>query len=220
MVGGGRRDDIGRRRRRGRSCGAALGILPLGTMNLFARSLGIPLDMRAAALELAGRKARLGRHRRGERTLFRPPRRHSGCTRQGSEGAARGSTTVRGYGKMRASLQAWWMVVGRPPTPRYSKISIADAPRDPSAGRWPMLVIQQSARRRTLPYADDPRRAALGLYVAKSLRLPDLLKLAAGSPSGADRRQSASRAMGGEGGGHRVTSSDRSRVRRWRDGVA
>src|SRR4051794_12579023 len=28
--------------------GLALGVLPLGTMNLFARSLGIPLDTRAA----------------------------------------------------------------------------------------------------------------------------------------------------------------------------
>src|SRR6188768_2300081 len=31
-----------------------LGILPLGTMNLFARSLGIPLEMTAAAVAVAG----------------------------------------------------------------------------------------------------------------------------------------------------------------------
>src|SRR5262245_59491503 len=33
--------------------GKTLGILPLGTMNLFARSLGIPLDLIAAAKALA-----------------------------------------------------------------------------------------------------------------------------------------------------------------------
>src|SRR3954447_9459991 len=35
-------------------CGKTLGILPLGTMNLFARSLGIPLEMTAAAEAVAG----------------------------------------------------------------------------------------------------------------------------------------------------------------------
>ena len=35
-------------------CGVALGILPLGTMNYFARSLQIPLDLNAAAEALAG----------------------------------------------------------------------------------------------------------------------------------------------------------------------
>ncbi|WP_410823543.1 diacylglycerol/lipid kinase family protein [Methylobacterium oryzisoli] len=38
--------------------GAVLGILPVGTMNLLARDLGIPLDLRAAAAVIAGGRAR------------------------------------------------------------------------------------------------------------------------------------------------------------------
>ena len=50
--------------------GKTLGILPLGTMNLFARSLGMPLGHAGAAEAIAGGEKGRGRHRRGERPLF------------------------------------------------------------------------------------------------------------------------------------------------------
>ena len=40
--------------------GVPLGILPLGTMNFFARSLGIPAEMKAAAVALVSQELPLG----------------------------------------------------------------------------------------------------------------------------------------------------------------
>ena len=153
--------------------GATLGILPLGTMNLFARSLDIPLNMLAAAEALAdgapgdvdigevnGRffvhHVALGLHAKIVRTRER-------------------MTYAGRFGKIAASVQAWWMVVRQPPQLdadiRAGKIAV----RRRTAG---ILVSNNPLGEGHLPYADDPSEGALGLYVVTSRRVPDLVKLA------------------------------------------
>jgi diacylglycerol kinase family enzyme len=152
-----------------------LGILPLGTMNLFARSLGLPLEMRAAAEAIAGgavapvdigevngryfvHHVTLGLHAR--MILLR----------------ARMSYASR-LGKLWASVKAGWTAIRNPPT-LVARIR-ADGKvfhRRTAA----ILVTNNPLGEGHLPYADDPRQGMLGLYVARSPRLIDLLRLAAG----------------------------------------
>jgi diacylglycerol kinase family enzyme len=154
--------------------GVMLGVLPLGTMNLFARSLGVPLDMRTAAEALAdgspggvdigvvnGRffihHVTLGLHPRMIRVRER--------LNYGSR-----------LGKIWASIQAWWMVVQQPP--RLTAQLRADDQvfhRRTAA----ILVSNNPLGDGHLPYADDLRQGKLGLYVATSRRWRDHLQLAA-----------------------------------------
>ena len=46
---------------------AALGVLPLGTLNHFAKDVGIPLDLDAAVETIINGRERAGRRRRGQR---------------------------------------------------------------------------------------------------------------------------------------------------------
>jgi diacylglycerol kinase family enzyme len=155
-------------------CGATLGIIPVGTMNLFARSLGIPLEMMAAAEALAEGETQaidigevngrffvhvvsLGLHPRMIRIRER--------IRYGSR-----------LGKMWASLQAWWLVVRQPP--RLSVTLEADG--IVTARRTVALLVSNNPLGEGhLPYADDLRHGTLGIYVATSRRWRDLLALAA-----------------------------------------
>ncbi len=150
-----------------------LGILPLGTMNLFARSLGIPLDMRAAAEAIADGEAvavdigevngrffvhhvTLGLHARMILTRAR---------------LGYGSR----LGKIRASCQAWWTAVRNPPN---LKARIRFDGRQIERRTAAILVTNNPLGEGHIPYADDPRQGMLGLYVANSLRWSDLLSMA------------------------------------------
>jgi diacylglycerol kinase family enzyme len=154
-------------------CGATLGILPLGTMNLFARSLGMPLEIKAAAEALADGETQaidigevngrffvhlvsLGLHPRMIRIRER--------IRYGSR-----------FGKMWASVQAWWLVVRQPP--RLS-VSIETDGVVTDARTVALLVSNNPLGEGHLPYADDLRHGTLGIYVATSRRWRDLLALA------------------------------------------
>jgi diacylglycerol kinase family enzyme len=154
--------------------GIALGVLPLGTMNLFARSLGIPLDMRAAAEALAGGGTEAvdigvvnGRHFVHHVTLGLHPRmiRIRERLRYGSR-----------LGKLLATLQAWWVAVRQPP-----KLAVRiDADGEHLNRRTAaVLVTNNPLGEGHLPYADDLREGRLGLYVTTSRRWGDLLQLAA-----------------------------------------
>lgn len=154
--------------------GQALGVVPLGTMNLFARSLGMPLDMNEAVEALATAKpvgvdigSVNGRFFTHHVTLGLHPRmiRVRERLRYGSR-----------LGKIWASLQAWWMVVKRPP--RLSVRIRADGVEF-SRRTTAILVSNNPLGEGHLPYADDLQRGELGLYVATSRRWRDLLELAA-----------------------------------------
>jgi len=154
--------------------GIMLGVLPLGTMNLFARSLGTPTTLRFAAEAVAdgspmkvdmgvvnGRPfvhhVTLGLHPRIVR--FRD----------------RLSYSSRG-GKILAGMQAWWAVLRKPP--RLDVIVQADGQ---SAARraTAILISNNTLGEGHLPYADDLQGGRLGLYLTESARWHDLIELAA-----------------------------------------
>ncbi len=154
--------------------GLALGILPLGTMNLFARSLSIPLDMRQAAEALAaGRRSSVdigevnGRLFIHHVTLGLHPR-----MIRIRERLSYGSR----LGKIWASIQAWWTAVRQPP--RLEARIRADTHH--FARRTAAILVSNNVwGEGHLPYADDLRQGTLGLYVTTSRRWQDLLQLTA-----------------------------------------
>lgn len=153
--------------------GKTLGVLPLGTMNLFARSLGLPLEMRAAADALAGGEevnvdiaevngrlfvhhVTVGLHAR--MILLR-----------------RGLSYRSRLGKMKASTQAWWMALRDPPRIEATiRIDGKELVRRTAA----ILVSNNQLGEGHIPYADDPSEGRLGVYVSNSLRWQDLFALA------------------------------------------
>ena len=155
--------------------GRTLGILPLGTMNLFARSLGLPLEMLAAAEAIAGGEVvpvdigqvngsyfvhhvTLGLHAR--MILLR----------------ARMDYSSR-LGKVWASVKAWWTAARNPPS---LDATIRVDGREFHRRTAAILVTNNPLGEGHLPYADDLRDGVLGLYVARTPRPTDLLRLAAG----------------------------------------
>src|SRR5882724_7764935 len=154
-------------------CGKTLGILPLGTMNLFARSLAIPLDMIAAAEVLATAEAvavdiaevngrffvhhvALGLH---ARMILMRARLDYGSR----------------LGKMWASCKAWWMAVRDPPNLIvHIRADALQFQRRTAA----VVVTNNPLGEGHIPYADDPRQGMFGLYVANSPRWEDLLSMA------------------------------------------
>jgi diacylglycerol kinase family enzyme len=153
----------------------ALGILPLGTMNLFARALKIPLDMREAAEALAvGREADVdisevnGRFFTHHVALGLHPRmvRIRSRMRYGSR-----------WGKIRASVQATWTALLRPALLR-ADITVGDGERF-SVATAALVITNDPLGGGHLPYPDDPQAGMLGLYVSRSRHWADLLELTA-----------------------------------------
>jgi diacylglycerol kinase family enzyme len=152
----------------------ALGIIPLGTMNLFARSLAIPLEMRAAAEALAtGHLAHVdigevnGRFFIHHVTLGLHPR-----MIDIRERLSYGSR----LGKIWATMQAWWIVVHRPPR-LAARVTAGDTTLERRTAA--VLVTNNPLGEGHLPYADDLEQGELGLYVTTSRRWSDLIQLAA-----------------------------------------
>jgi diacylglycerol kinase family enzyme len=156
--------------------GTVLGVLPLGTMNLFARSLGIPLEMKAAAEALAtGAVSPVdigdvnGRFFVHHVTL--------GLHAEMIATRKRRLTYRSRLGKIWASCQAWWFVVRQPPRLHVRIRADGLKLKRRTAG---VLVSNNPLGDGHLPFADDPRQGTLGLYVVKSRRPLDLVRLILG----------------------------------------
>ncbi|PBB37286.1 diacylglycerol kinase family protein [Mesorhizobium sp. WSM3868] len=150
----------------------ALAILPAGTMNLFARSLGIPQTLEAAlkaftdgevkAVDMATANGRpfvhqfsIGMHARmvqlRERMDF------------GSR-----------LGKMRASARAAWATIKNP---RTLKVTLTIGKTDIITRATGIGISNNLFGEGHLPYADNPAGGVLGIYVSVARRRRDLVKL-------------------------------------------
>lgn len=149
--------------------GIALGVLPLGTMNLFARSLGMPLDLddALAALAAAGRRridlgevnGRLFTH---HVSMGLQPR--LVAMREKSDYGSR-------IGKIFATFLALLTVMARPPR-LMVKVTLENMAFDLST---PALVVSNNLFGPDhLPYADALDQGILGIYICTSHRPADV----------------------------------------------
>ena len=154
-----------------RDTGIALGVLPLGTMNLFARSLGMPLDLDAALSALATARAR--RVDLGE-VNGRVFTHHVSMGLQPQMVAMRKKLNYRSrIGKIFASIRAFLMVLYRPPRLTV-RMTLENAAYDLAT---PALVVTNNLLGANhLPYADELDRGVLGIYICTSHRPADVLQ--------------------------------------------
>ncbi|MBP1852451.1 diacylglycerol/lipid kinase family protein [Rhizobium halophytocola] len=157
--------------------GIPLGVVPAGTMNLFARALALPLDIEAVLETLAGSPVRnvdiatangrpfvhqfsAGMHARMVQT------------RDKMEFASR-------LGKMRASLQAILGVIANPPRleVRFDAQIAGDLSRD--AHKVSAVSISNNPfGENALMFTDDPAGGQLGIYITEPLDTAGALHLA------------------------------------------
>ncbi|MGE0233179.1 MAG: diacylglycerol kinase family protein [Flavobacteriaceae bacterium] len=154
--------------------GKALGILPTGTMNLFARSLGVPLAIDQAAEALAaGHLADVdiatvnGRPFVHQLSVGLHPR---------TVRLRRGFSYNSRVGKIVASARAFLASIGRPP--------VFSVEIETSAGTWTGSTSALSISNNPygpghLPYADRLDSGQLGIYVTGPLDRRQSLQLAA-----------------------------------------
>lgn len=154
--------------------GATLGVLPLGTMNLFARSLGVPLDLDAAAAALAqARPVRVDIGTVNDRYFVH----HVSLGVHPKMVRVREQLTYASrLGKILANLKALWMVLREPPV--LAARLIIDG--QPVVRRTSAIVVSNNPfGDGHLPYADDLKQGRLGIYVSTSRSWTDLLQLSA-----------------------------------------
>ncbi|HEU0071179.1 MAG TPA: diacylglycerol kinase family protein [Alphaproteobacteria bacterium] len=159
-----------------------LGILPLGTMNLFARSLRIPIDLdkaltalltaEPAAVDLCCVNGRVFTH-------------HVALGLHPTILRKRETLPYRGrIGKIWASLRAYFHALRRPPT--LSLATKIDGKT--SHRRTSTLVVSNNSFIEGLghlPYAENPQGGHLAIYVANSRNRRDLLRLSSAVAMGA-----------------------------------
>lgn len=150
----------------------ALAILPAGTMNLFARSLGIPQTLEAAlkaftdgevkAVDMATANGRpfvhqfsIGMHARMVQL------------REKMDFGSR-------LGKMRASVRAAWATIKNP---RTLKVTLTIGKTDIITRATGIGISNNLFGEGHLPYADNPAGGMLGIYVSVARRRRDLVKL-------------------------------------------
>jgi diacylglycerol kinase family enzyme len=155
--------------------GMALGVLPLGTMNLFARSLGIPLRPVEAAEALATASVTKvdigevnGRLFIHHVTLGLHPRMIR--MRERLRYASR-------IGKIWASVQAWLILLRR----RQHRLDLRMTVDGETIERRTvaLFVSNNPLGQGLLPVADDPQDGRFGVYIARSRRWRDHLQFAA-----------------------------------------
>ena len=162
--------------------GRPLGILPLGTMNLFARSLRIPIDLDTAlAALLEAPTAAVDLCSVNGRTFTH----HVALGLHPTILRARESMSYRGrIGKIWASLRAYFRALRRPPT-----LSVATRiDGKTSQRRTNTLVVSNNCFIEGLghlPYAENPQGGRLAIYVATTRNRRDLVRLSSAVAMGA-----------------------------------
>jgi diacylglycerol kinase family enzyme len=154
----------------------ALGILPLGTMNLFARALGIPLALdQAVAALAAGTRQQIdvgeinGRIFVHHVTLGLHPRIVAGRERQAYRSR---------LGKKLAGLKVWWKLVRQ--APRMHLALTID--KDRLRLKTTSLIIANNPfieKFGGLPHSEVPDQGKLALYVARTRDWRELLAMSA-----------------------------------------
>ncbi|WP_137389764.1 diacylglycerol/lipid kinase family protein [Rhodoligotrophos defluvii] len=161
----------------------ALGVLPLGTMNLLCRAVGLPLDLAAAAvalLEAAAEPVDLG-------TVNGRVFVHH--VSLGFHPKMVSLRNARGYRsrleKMWASLLSWAQVVRQPPS-----IAVqvhAGVRAQPLRMRTPALIVTNNRLLRSLGSLPQPERlngGTLELHIAKSDRTLDVINMSLAALTG------------------------------------
>jgi diacylglycerol kinase family enzyme len=154
----------------------ALGILPLGTMNLFARALGIPLKLNEAAeAVITGEKRRIdigeinGEIFVHHVTLGLHPRIVAGRERERYNSR---------LGKKLAWLKAWWKLLRQAPRMTLRLAIDSDRVRLKTAS----LIIANNRfieRLGGLPHSQVPDRGKLAVYAAQTRDWKELLAMSA-----------------------------------------
>jgi diacylglycerol kinase family enzyme len=152
--------------------GIALGVLPLGTMNLFARSLAMPLDLDAALNALATAKPRTADLGEVNGRLFTH---HVSMGLQARLVAMRERSNYGSrVGKILANLRALLTVVHRPPR-LVLKATVDGSVLDL---KTPALVVSNNVfGPNHLPYADALDHGVLGVYICSALRPGDVAQV-------------------------------------------
>ena len=149
----------------------ALAILPAGTMNLFARGLGIPQTLDAAlqsfvdgdvmAVDIATANGRPFVHQFSIGMHAKMVQR-----RQNMEFGSR-------LGKIRASAQAAWTTINNP---QAMKVTLTIGEAEIVARTTAIGVTNNLFGEGHLPYADDPAGGVLGVYVTVAEQRRHLVK--------------------------------------------
>ena len=162
----------------------ALAVLPAGTMNLFARSLGIPADLDRAVAAFASGRVRAVDVAEADGRVF---------VHQFSVGLhtklirLREKASFRSrHGKMLASLRAGIGAFLRPP--RLAAALDIDGREFVVRASGVAVTCNLLGEGRRLPYARHPDGGVLGVYVTRARRRRDLAGLALGVLLGRWRR--------------------------------
>ena len=154
----------------------ALAVLPAGTMNLFARSLGIPLDLDRAVAAFAGGRVRAVDVAEAGGRVF---------VHQFSVGLHTKLIRLREKerfgsrrGKMLASLRAGIAALLRPP--RLAAALVADGREFIVRASGIGITCNLIGEGRRLPYAERPDGGVLGVYVTRARRRRDFIRLGLG----------------------------------------
>jgi diacylglycerol kinase family enzyme len=160
--------------------GATLGILPLGTMNFFARSLSIPLDVRGAAEALSQAEiAEVDIARINNRWFV-----HSVALGLHPAMVAEREKMDYGsrYGKMLGSLRAFFRVIRNPR--RFSVV--IESEHETIARRTAGVVVSNNPLGEGhLPYADSVTDGVLAVYVTTARGWTQLTSVVAAAARGA-----------------------------------
>jgi diacylglycerol kinase family enzyme len=153
----------------------ALGVLPLGTMNLFARSLGIPLAIDKAAEALArGAVRRVDVARVNGRTFI-----HAlavGIHAALVEEREKAPTYRSRFEKMAGSVWSWWLVMR---APRRLSLSIRTDHIAMERDTIGLVVTNNALGAGHLPYADRLDAGVLGLYLTTAETPAEIARITA-----------------------------------------